>query len=355
MTPIPATMRAAVLRAADDMPVEQLPVPEPGPGELLLRITAAGVCGSDASFFTQGIEAFPPEKRGPWPIVPGHEFAGEVVAIGTGVDGFAVGDLVACGAGISCGACRACRAGRTNLCAEYRTLGAHRNGGLAQYCTAPAGICVRAADHGVTGDDAGLAQPMAVAHHAVDRGGVRDGDRVLVIGTGGVGAFAVWAASRRGAEVVATDRVASRLAIAEALGARASFPPEQADVGEGFDVVLETSGAQPALELALAAARRGTRIVQLGLHREPRPLPLKGMTLDEVDMIGTYAHVCAVDLPAALDLLAARADGWADVCPTVTPLDRVVEDALQPLIEGSTVRIKALIDPFAAAPRPYAR
>jgi 2-desacetyl-2-hydroxyethyl bacteriochlorophyllide A dehydrogenase len=356
-TSTPAVMRAAVLHAARDLRIEDRPLPAAGPGEVLLQVTAAGICGSDASFFVEGIEAFPPEKRGAWPIVPGHEFAGRVVAIGEGVDGFALGELVACGAGISCGACRACRAGRTNLCEQYRTLGAHIDGGLAQYCVVPASTCVSAEAHGVTGDDAGLAQPMAVAVHAITRGGVAAGDRVLIIGAGGVGAFAVWAAHRRGAHVSATDRTASRLTIAAALGADATF--DAADAGaaadEGWDVIVDTSGAAPALELALAGARPGTRIVQLGLHHEPRSLPLKRMTLNEIDLLGTYAHVCAADLPVALQLLAARTEGWADICPEVTPLSRIVEDGLVPLIDGSTERIKALIDPFIDVPRPYRR
>ena len=346
-------MRAALLLAAGRMAVREIPVPEPAKNEVLLRITGAGLCGSDAALYTHGMAAFPPDRRGELPLVISHEFAGEVVEVGPGVEELSAGDVVACGAGISCGSCRACAAGRTNLCVAYRTLGAHLNGGLAQYCVAPASVCVPAAPHGTTGDDVALAQPMAVACHAVDRARITDGDRVLVVGCGGIGAFAVWAATSLGVDVTATDLVAGRLDVAAALGADRTFT--EVPAGEGFDVVIETTGARSALELAVTSARPGARIVQLGLHHEPRELPLKSLTLNEIDVVATYAHVCARDLPRALDLLAARREGWADIAPTVSPLSAVVEDAILPLVAGDTGRIKALVDPFTERTRPYSR
>lgn len=355
------TMNAAVLRDAGFLSVEDVPMPAPGAAEVLLRISGAGVCGSDASFYARGIRAFPPDKRGTWPVVPGHEFAGQVVARGRNVRGLDIGDTVACGAGVSCGQCRRCREGRTNLCTSYLTLGAHANGGLAQYCVAPASTCVDAGPHGVMGDDVALAQPMAVAHHAVSRGGVTGSDRVLVIGCGGVGAFVVWSAKQRQAEVCAADITDERLVVADRLGAdwtlRADYADALADAqaGAGWDVIVETTGSRAALDLALAGARRGTRVVQLGLHKQEAALPLQHTTLNEIDMIGTYAHVCAVDIPAALGLLAARTVGWSDVAPTVVPLSQVVSSALTPMLEGTSPQIKTLIDPFITEPRPYRR
>ncbi|GAA3567764.1 Zn-dependent oxidoreductase [Amycolatopsis ultiminotia] len=357
----PATMRAALLLAAGRMEVREIPVPEPAEGEVLLRITGAGLCGSDAALFTQGMAAFPPDRRGELPLVISHEFAGEVVELGRSVDGLHLGEVVACGAGISCGACRACTAGRTNLCEEYRTLGAHFNGGLAQYCAVPASVCVPASPLGASGDDVALAQPMAVASHALSRAHVTAADRVLVIGCGGIGAFAVWAAKSLGVHVSATDLRPDRLGVAAALGADWTFDGSTTSVqqavaqGWGWNVVIETTGAQSALDLAISGARPGARIVQLGLHHQPRALPLKSLTLNEVDIIASYAHVCAQDLPRALSLLATRPQGWADIAPTVSTLSDVVEDALVPLATGDAGRIKALVDPFAVSTRPYSR
>ncbi|MBN9622357.1 MAG: zinc-binding dehydrogenase, partial [Actinobacteria bacterium] len=291
----------------------------------------------------------------------GHEFAGRVVAAAPDT-GFAVGELVASGAGISCGRCDRCLQGRTNLCREYRTAGVFRHGGLAEYVAIPASTCVRAADHGVGGDDAALAQPMAIACHAVRRAGVREGERVLAIGVGGVGAFAVWAASQLGAEVTACDTVEERLDLARALGAvelvkagPGAAIEEQLGERPPWDVVLEASGSEPGFRAAFSLLDRGGRLVLVGTQKKPLELDLMAITRGELDLLGTHAHVCREDLPSALDLLAAREAGWADVAPTAIPLEDVVEAALLPLLEGRSAQIKSLIDPTVTERRPYDR
>src|SRR5204862_7772069 len=121
------------------------------------------------------------------------------------VVGFAEGDLVASGAGVSCASCGACLAGRTNLCERYWTVGLQRDGGLAERVAVPASTCADVGPFGLTEDAAGLAQPMAIAAHAVDRAAIAQGADVLVIGTGGIGGFVVYAAARSGARVVACE------------------------------------------------------------------------------------------------------------------------------------------------------
>lgn len=361
MSPDDRTMRAAVLHGPRDLRVEAIPVPEIEAGELLLQVTGAGVCGSDAALFVAGRDAIPARESGTFPIVIGHEFAGRVVEAAPDTD-FEVGELVASGAGISCGRCDRCLRGRTNLCRNYRTAGVFRHGGLAEYVAIPASTCVRAGDHGVDGDDAALAQPMAIACHALRRARVRDGERVLVIGIGGVGAFVVWAAAQMGAEVTACDTIEERLALARALGAaevveagRGAAIQDQLGDRPPWDVAMEASGSGPGFEAAFSLLDRGGRLVLVGTQKKPLEVDLMAITRGEVDLLGTHAHVCREDLPTALDMLAARKPGWADVAPTAIPLEDVVGRALLPLLEGRSVQIKSLIDPTIEAQRPYDR
>ena len=129
--------------------------------------------------------------------------------------------------------------------------------------------------------------------------------------------------------------------------------PDGGDGGRGGDVVFEVSGSESGLQGALAAARPGTRLVLVGLPPSGRALPadLRGLSLAEHEIIGTNAHVCSTDLPAALELLASRTGSWSDVAPTVLSLDRLVDDGLRPLAAGDPARIKTLVDPGASATR----
>ncbi len=358
-------MRAVRIHGQHDLRLETLARPaQPAADEVVLRITAAGVCGTDATLLRLGAAVVPKGTPAAWPVVLGHEFAGEVVEAGAEVDGLTVGDLVACGAGVSCGRCRACLAGRTNLCAAYATHGVHRDGGLAEFCVVPAAICEPTRPHGVDGDAAGLAQPMAVAEHAVDVGRLAAGERALVLGAGGIGAFSIWAAVSRGAEVTVYERDPERLAIAAALGAAntlAADPDEPAvetlrELAE-WDVVYEMTGAQEPLDAAVALVRPGGRIVAVGIAGAPRPVALDRLTTMEIELLGTMAHVRARDLPRALELIGKRGGGWADIAPTVLSLDGLVAQQGQGFAPAAardaSPPIKTLIDPSAAGERAH--
>ena len=341
-------MRALRIHGQGDLRLETIPRPQPGPDEVVLRVTGAGICGTDLTLFRLGAAVVPAGTPADWPIVLGHEFAGEVVEAGGDL---VVGDVVACGAGVACGQCAACRSGRTNLCERYATAGVHRDGGLAEFCAVPAATCEPAAPHGVSGDAVALAQPMAVAEHAIDVGGLAAGERALILGAGGIGAFAVWAATSRDASVAVYERDPARLEIARALGAAETVladPDELQALGE-FDVVYEMTGAEGPLDAAVALVRPGGRVVAVGIHGAPRPVDLDRVTTKEIALLGTMAHVRRVDLPRALDLLGARG-GWADVAPTVLPLDGLLVDGG---LAFAPAAIKTLVDPGAAAARPY--
>ena len=358
MNAIPATMRAAVYHGPGDVRIMAIPVPEPGPGEVLVKVGAAGICGSDAAEYAQPQLIRTGPDGIPDVVVLGHEFAGEIAALGPGAPGGLLGQLAACGAGISCGNCAMCGRGRTNLCASYHTLGFQRAGGLAEYVTAPASICVPVGGRSLSTDTAALAQPMAVAVHARSRGQVRDGQVVLIIGAGGIGLFLTYACAAVGAQVWVADLAEDRLALAEALGAarvinsRAVEPAAAlADAGVKAETIFEVSGSAAGLDSALRAASPAVRLVPVGIQEAPGPARFADLTLHEYDFFGTVAHVCATDLPAALDLLAADTAAWSRIAPAVLPLEALVEDGLVPLGAGRSARIKTLFDPGAATQR----
>lgn len=358
-------MRAARYHGRGDLRVEEIPEPAPGPGEVLLEVHAVGVCGTDAAEWATGPHQYAVDRRHSLtghqgPLVPGHEFSGRVVAAGDDADGLAAGATVACGAGFTVGRDAAVAAGRPNLSRYYATLGLQRDGGLAQYVAAPASICLDVGPYGLSEDAAALAQPMAIAVHSLRRARPQAGEDALVIGVGGIGAFLVYAAAEAGLRVVAADLDPDRLEIAARLGAAAVVDPrEQPDLGAALaalgvepSIAYEVTGSAAGLAAALGSIAKGGRAVVVGLHDEPRELDLRRVTVGELELMGTNAHVFEADLPEAVRVLATRQDSWADVAPTAVPLDELVEEALRPLAERRSTRIKTLVDPWAVERRP---
>ena len=351
-------MRAAVYHGPGDVRIESRPEPEPpAAGELVVEVLRGAICGTDSSEYAHGPQMIPLNDRHPHsghvgPVVLGHEFVGRVTAVGEGVAGFAIGDRVVSGAGVSCGECEWCRAGRTNLCAHYYTLGLSSDGGLATAAKTPAGICVRVPD-GCSDDAAAMAQPLAVALHALNRGRVRAEDTVVIIGVGGIGALVVGGAAARGVEhIIAVDVDSGRLATARQLGAAHTIDASKDDAvaavlkltgGEGAHVVMEASGAPTSPGQALKIVRRGGRVVIVGLQARPVELDLFDLTLREIEMTSTVAHICATDVTEALEVLTRTA--LADkILDRVIPLDRLVEDGLAALAERRAAG-KILVDP----------
>lgn len=355
-------MRAAVYRGRGDIRIDEIAEPAPLGNELLVRVSAVGICGTDGHEYAHGPFQFAVPSRSPWgpagALVPGHEFSGVVVGKGRDVTGFDAGDLVASASGVACGECRWCRRGRTNLCLRYETVGLQRHGALAQFCVVPAASCAVVDPEVMTPDAAALGQPMAIAVHAVSRGEPAAGMEVLVIGAGGIGAFLVFALAQSGARVSVIETDASRRELALGLGAVLAVPPAppedlRASLGEGHapELVYEVTGNPGGLALALGALGRGTRLVVVGLQGAPAELDLRMLSLREAELIGTNAVVAADDLPRALALLGRRAGSWADVAPVALALDDLVDQGLRPLAGGTSTRVKTLVDPWAPATR----
>ncbi|HEX9611411.1 MAG TPA: L-threonine 3-dehydrogenase [Gemmatimonadales bacterium] len=276
-------------RPAPGLTVVTVPTPRPGPGEVLIAVRHAGVCGTDLHIADW--DAWARGRLKP-PLVIGHEFAGEVVTVGDGVDGLKVGQLVTAEGHIVCGHCLQCRTGNSHICRNTRIIGVDRDGAFAEYIVMPA-TNVLALD-GIATEIGAIMDPMGNAFHTVLTAEI-PGSTVFVVGCGPIGCFAVGIARAAGAaKVIASDVNPTRLALAARMGAHVTINAARDDVvrtviaetgGEGADVVCEMSGVPAALHQAFAAVRMGGRVQLLGLPKGEVPVNFadeiifKGITL----------------------------------------------------------------------------
>lgn len=340
------TMRAARFHGDHDVRIEEVAIPTPGEGDVLLRVLRSGICGTDATEWKAGPKIFPVHAAHRvtghvGPMTLGHEFIGEIVdANGTGL---ADGAVVASGAGVSCGECDRCREGRTNLCRQYWTLGLSTDGGMAQYVAVPARTLVPVPD-GLDLDIAALAQPLAVGLHAARRSGVQDGDRVVLIGAGAIGTFTLAGlVALRNAHITVVDLPGPKLERALRLGADAAVEAgDIAGIEPGADVVIEASGAPGQLDRAIALVRDGGRILQVGLPATRQKADVHRLVMREIDITTTLAHVCGDDLAPALEILATTGLG-EELLDSVHPLDDLPAE-LDRLARGE-VDGKVVFDP----------
>ena len=312
------TLRIVRLHGQDDLRLESQDEPTPAPGEVVVAIGAAGFCGSDLHYHSQGGIGTIRVRE---PIILGHEAAGTVVAVGDGVDTPAVGDVVALNPSHPCGDCRFCNLGQHQHCLNMQFKGSamflpHEQGFMRDRVAIGAAQCHTIAP-GVPVTEAALAEPLAVCCRAVTRAiDVAEpltGKRVLVTGSGPIGVLCAALARYHGAaEVVVTDLHDATLAVAAAVGATrtiniardgAALEPYQAEKGQ-FDLVFECSAAEPAVRQAIACTRPLGTIVQVGVMGDT-PLPFNMVVAKEISLIGT--HRFDAEFAQAVDLINARA------------------------------------------------
>ncbi|NJQ00458.1 L-idonate 5-dehydrogenase [Streptomyces zingiberis] len=347
-------MRAVTVHGPGDLRIDRRETPVPGPGEVLLALEWGGICGSDIAYWRNGASGTATLRH---PLVLGHEVAGRVAALGDGVTGLDVGRPVTVHPARPVGevALPERIAGRTNLHPQVRYFGSaafdpHTDGGFSEYRTVPADQ-IRPLPEGVGTERGALAEPLAVALHAVGRVPALQGRTVLVNGAGPIGSLLVAAAKHRGAgTVVAADLTDSSLAVARAMGADETRDLSRGEaLPEDVEVVFEASGAPAALGGVLRAAARGGTVVQVGnLPGTPVTAVLGDLVTRELTWIGSYRFVDEID-----DALHALRDGL-DVSPVIThrfPLERAAEAlavAADPGSGSSKVMLR-LSEPATAA------
>jgi L-iditol 2-dehydrogenase len=337
-------VKAARLYGPRDIRVERINRPEPAAGEVLIRVRAVGICGSDVHYFEDG-GIGDAKISGPHEL--GHEFAGEIVALGPGVEGPRVGTPVAVEPAIPCGQCEFCLQGNPNLCPDIVFVSTPpRGGSLTEFLTHPAGLVFPMVE-GLTFADSAMLEPLGVAIHTVNLGKLRPGDTAAVLGSGPIGLLTMQVAKLGGARAVyVTDLIPERLELARRLGAAGVLKADAVDpvvwvkdqtAGRGVDVVFEAAWAAETVAQAVAMAKPGGRVVVAGIpsaardtisfpassarrkgltiklvrrmkHTYPRAMALVQQGL--VDVHSLITHRFSLEEAAqAFDLVSRRADG----------------------------------------------
>lgn len=325
--------RACVLHAQQDVRIETLDVGDVGPEQVLVRMGAGGVCGSDIHYFWDGGIG---TIRVSEPIVLGHEVAGTVQAVGAAVQGIKPGDKVALNPSRACGRCRYCREGQQHHCMHMQFFGSamftpHSQGGFRDLMIVDPAQCVPMGKE-VSLAEAACAEPLSVAVHAVNQAGSLLGRRVLVTGVGPIGALVVATAKYAGAaEIVATDLSEAPLKATAAMGAstviNGSQEPQRlmadyaAEKG-AFDVVFECSGAAAVLKQVFALTRPRGKIVQVGVMGET-PIPMNALVGKEINLVGT--HRANTEFATAARLIRERRIDVRPIISATLPMERIDE------------------------------
>ena len=284
-------MNAAILHAPKTLAVEHAAARRPGPGEVSVRVRAAGLCGTDYRIWTG-------ERPVAYPRIMGHEFVGQVREAGDAVQGFAPGDRVVVEPNYSCGRCPLCGEGNRNLCLSRVAIGIDVDGGFAEDVCVPARCCWKIPD-GVTDLEAVVIEPLAVVVRAVGRAVPRPGESAAVVGIGSLGLLALQVLRAHETRVLAMARTPARLPLARELGADAVHAVADGPLAaaaqrfsgrEGVDLVIETAGTAEAVSHALALVRPGGRVVLTGLPHEPTPVAFFSVVRREVTIIGSMIY-----------------------------------------------------------------
>jgi L-iditol 2-dehydrogenase len=341
-------MTAARLVAPNELVIAQLAVPSPGPGEVVIRVRAATICGTDVRILrgrkTKGVR---------FPSTIGHEFSGEVVELGEGVDGFEIGDRVAADPVIPCHRCAYCLSGRENVCANRTAIGYEFDGAFAEYLLIP-----RAAVQGgqlyklpaeLAWEEAALAEPLACCLNGQQNAQVRLGDAVVILGAGPIGLMHSQLASSAGArEVIVSEPHPHRRSLAEQMGADSVVDPSQEDLAElvrertdglGADVVIVAVGLPQLVGQALSLARKGGRVnlfAGFSVGDFP-PLDVNLIHYNELQVSGASA-LTRHQYASALSLIISRRVAVADLVTHRYPLQQALE-AMSVAERGEGVKV----------------
>jgi len=347
-------MRAAMYYGNHKLEIEDIPEPSAGDGEVKVRVSRNGICGTDLHEYYDGPIFIPPEQPHPltgkaMPLVLGHEFSGTVTEVGAGVTDVGEGDRVTIEPVYRCGHCRPCKSGRYNLCTSVGFHGLMADGGMAEYTVVPQNQVYRLPDS-VPLELGALVEPMSVAYHAAVLGEVNDQSRALIYGAGPIG-IGLWFALRGMGltEIDVVEPSPTRRTSIEALGAR-TLDPTAVDVpeliadrtdGDGVDAAFDAAGVTPAVVSALECVGERRPLISVAIYDKPIPTPLINLVLRERRIQGTICYT-GDDYRAVIALMAQGhydTTGWVDTIP----MSGVLEQGFEELRAGR--KMKLLVDP----------
>lgn len=315
-------MRAVIIEAPGNVQVGTIPDPTPQPDELVIRVGACGICGTDLHI----IDGESLLAR--YPVVPGHEFAGEVVAVGKNVasnrDGIKVGTRVAVEPNMPCGHCEFCRTGHENLCINYTALGVTANGGIAEYVAVPAAKAYPLPPS-MSLREGALIEPVSCAVHGMHSLNPRSGDTFLIVGAGTMGLLLLQLAVHGGASrVVMVDVNRHRLERAEQLGAtrvHTDIKKALEDEPTGFHCVIDATGVAPVIEAAFATVKRGGKFMMFGVAPSEARITLSPFRIynEEITIVGSMAVLFSFQ--AALDLICGGVIATQAMLTAALPLE----------------------------------
>jgi L-iditol 2-dehydrogenase len=323
------------LQAVGRIELIEVPDPSPGLGEVLVRVQAAGICGTDRHLFKGEFPCTPP-------VTLGHEFAGEIIATGDGV-ALPLGTRITCDPNIACGTCDQCLRGRVNLCARNVAIGIHRDGGFAELAVIPAHRAIPVPD--LRPHHAAFAEPLACTLHGVDLGAPVPGERVIVLGGGVIGLLAVQLARNAGAEVTLVTRHPAKRALALEIGATHTAATEaevRAVLPQGADLVLECAGVTETVEMAPRLTRSGGRVVILGVMPQGEKVRIEPFDLlfREIQLLHSFINPFTQARAAAM-----LSEGRVNVAPLISriiPLSEAPQAIANPAGPGE---VKVLVVP----------
>ncbi len=345
-------MLAAVFQGPRDIRLTNIPEPMPKADEVLIRVLQAGICGSDLNRFHYGSHPWPPG------FIMGHEFCGEIAAVGSKVKAWQVGQSVVVEPTLYCGTCFYCRQGYRNRCvdfAERGITGSGTNGGFAEYVCVPA-YQPHLQPSSLSPALGALAEPTAVGVHGWNLAGVAKPDSVVVVGIGNIGLLAVLVANARGVkQLIAIGKYAPRQQLAERYGASLVLSPDDPKLqsrildhtgGHGAELVFEAAGTPSSLRMAVDSARKGGKIVVLGVFHEEVALDYRQILMAEKQIMGSIIYQ-REDFAEAIDILGAGSIDQAHHITSEIPLRDIVSRGFLPLSESKAEHIKIQVIPQA--------
>lgn len=335
-------MKSIQITKPGEIEIRELPMPQLKEGEALLKILYCGICGADVASFT-GNQPFTT-----YPRIPGHEFSAEIVEIGNNQKGLKKGDIVTANPYFNCGDCYACKKGIVNACTDNQTMGVQRDGSFCEYVAMPVERII--AGKGLSAEELALIEPFSISCHALSRAQVKAGDRMLIMGAGPIGLFALMKAKAMGAKVAVADLLDSRLALAQEYGADLVIQSktdnlaelcDQFTQGNGFDVCVEACGLPVTFLSCIAQAAHGANIILIGNGKAETTFLHSILLKKELNVFGSR-NAYTRDFEELINLVAAKKADVMKMVSGIYPMERAI-DAFKALSNNDGSLAKLLI------------